>query len=118
MKIIALETLRTDEFSNVLWARVHTDASASAESLLESGINSAESLLESGINSAESLLESGIKGMKIRPFDPMAIENNGLFITAEQLKAAIEPFEKIRKAVGDRPDLYERPDLHVRRSTL
>src|SRR5258708_19688547 len=26
MKITALETLRTDEFSNILWVRVHTDA--------------------------------------------------------------------------------------------
>ena len=26
MKITALETLRTEEFSNVIWARVHTDA--------------------------------------------------------------------------------------------
>src|SRR5260221_6376611 len=26
MKITALETLRTDEFSNILWFRVHTDA--------------------------------------------------------------------------------------------
>jgi len=25
MKITALETLRTEEFSNVLWVRVHTD---------------------------------------------------------------------------------------------
>ena len=26
MKITAIETLRTEEFSNVIWARVHTDA--------------------------------------------------------------------------------------------
>ena len=26
MKITALETLRTEEFSNVLWVRVHTDS--------------------------------------------------------------------------------------------
>ena len=26
MKITAVETLRTQEFSNVLWVRVHTDA--------------------------------------------------------------------------------------------
>src|SRR4029450_11553041 len=34
-----------------------------------------------------------------------AIANNGLFITADQLKKAIEPFEKIRKAVGDRMEI-------------
>ena len=26
MKIISIETLRTEEFANVLWVRVHTDA--------------------------------------------------------------------------------------------
>lgn len=51
---------------------------------------------------AESLLEQGISAMKIWPFDPAAIENDGRFITAEQMKRAVEPFEKIRKAVGDR----------------
>jgi len=51
---------------------------------------------------AESLLEQGISAMKIWPFDPAAIANDGRFITAEQMKRAVEPFEKIRKAVGDR----------------
>ncbi|UFN48210.1 mandelate racemase/muconate lactonizing enzyme family protein [Roseomonas sp. OT10] len=54
---------------------------------------------------AESLLESGISAMKIWPFDPAAIENDGLFISAAQMKAALEPFEKIRKAVGDRMEI-------------
>ena len=54
---------------------------------------------------AESLLEQGVKGMKIWPFDPAAIENNGLFITAEQMKKAVEPFEKIRQAVGDKMEI-------------
>ena len=54
---------------------------------------------------AESLLEQGISAMKIWPFDPAAIENHGLHITAEQMKKAVEPFEKIRKAVGDRMEI-------------
>jgi L-alanine-DL-glutamate epimerase-like enolase superfamily enzyme len=54
---------------------------------------------------AESLLEQGIAGMKIWPFDPAAIENNGLFITAEQMKRAVTPFEQIRKAVGDKMEI-------------
>ncbi len=54
---------------------------------------------------AESLLEQGIGAMKIWPFDPAAIENQGLFISASQMKQAIEPFEKIRKAVGDQMDI-------------
>ncbi|OHV84081.1 mandelate racemase/muconate lactonizing enzyme family protein [Ensifer sp. LCM 4579] len=54
---------------------------------------------------AENLLESGISAMKIWPFDPPAQENRGLFITTEQMKKAIEPFEKIRKAVGDKMEI-------------
>lgn len=50
---------------------------------------------------AENLLENGISAMKIWPFDPAAIENDGRFITTEQLKTALSPFEKIRKRVGD-----------------
>jgi galactonate dehydratase len=54
---------------------------------------------------AESLLDSGISAMKIWPFDPAATENQGLHISAAQLKQAIEPFEKIRRAVGDRMEI-------------
>lgn len=54
---------------------------------------------------AESLLAQGITAMKIWPFDPAGIENQGLFISAEQMKAAVKPFEKIRKAVGDRMEI-------------
>ncbi len=54
---------------------------------------------------AESLLESGIDAMKIWPFDPAAQENGGLCISAAQMRKAVEPFEKIRKAVGDRMDI-------------
>src|SRR5438132_13989778 len=43
--------------------------------------------------------------MKIGPFDPAAQENGGLYISAAEMKQAIEPFEKIRKAVGDRMDI-------------
>ncbi len=50
---------------------------------------------------AESLLASGTTAMKIWPFDPAAQENEGAFITAAQMKRAVEPFEKIRRAVGD-----------------
>jgi len=54
---------------------------------------------------AESLLESGITGMKIWPFDPAAMANDGMSITPSQLKAALEPFEKIRRAVGDKMEI-------------
>lgn len=54
---------------------------------------------------AENLLSDGITAMKIWPVDPAAIENRGLFITPEQMKAAIRPFELIRTAVGDRMEI-------------
>lgn len=54
---------------------------------------------------AESLLSEGITAMKIWPFDPAANENQGCHITNEQLKKALEPFEKIRKAVGDKMEI-------------
>ena len=54
---------------------------------------------------AESLLESGITAMKIWPFDPAGIENQGLHITPDQMRKACEPFEKIRKAVGDKIEI-------------
>jgi galactonate dehydratase len=54
---------------------------------------------------AESLLESGITAMKIWPFDVAARETGGRYITSAQLKTCLEPFERIRKAVGDRMDI-------------
>jgi galactonate dehydratase len=54
---------------------------------------------------AEELLEDGITAMKIWPFDQAAEKTHGLDISAADLKAALEPFEKIRKAVGDRIDI-------------
>lgn len=54
---------------------------------------------------AESLLESGITAMKIWPFDVAARETGGRYITSAQLKSCLVPFEKIRKAVGDRMDI-------------
>ena len=54
---------------------------------------------------AVSLLEEGITAMKIWPFDIAAEKTRGQYISAADLKAALEPFEKIRRAVGDRIDI-------------
>ena len=54
---------------------------------------------------AESLLDEGIGAMKIWPFDYAAEESSGNRITNQQLNEALEPFRKIRKAVGDRIDI-------------
>jgi galactonate dehydratase len=54
---------------------------------------------------AESLISEGYMGMKIWPFDPFAESSRGRFISMEQLKKGIEPFEKIRKRVGDKIEI-------------
>jgi L-alanine-DL-glutamate epimerase-like enolase superfamily enzyme len=54
---------------------------------------------------AEDLLSEGFTAMKIWPFDAAAEANGGLHISAAELKAGLEPFEKIRAAVGDRMDV-------------
>jgi galactonate dehydratase len=54
---------------------------------------------------AESLLGQGITAMKIWPFDQAAEASGGLHISPAQLDEALEPFRKIRDAVGDRMDI-------------
>ena len=51
---------------------------------------------------AESLLSEGITAMKIWPFDQFYEETDGQRITLENLKKGLEPFEKIRKRVGNK----------------
>ena len=43
--------------------------------------------------------------MKIWPFDPAAEKGEGQYIARPDLRRALEPFEKIRRAVGDRMDI-------------
>ena len=54
---------------------------------------------------ASELLEEGITGMKIWPFDGAAERTHGRDVSAEDLRAALAPFEAIRAAVGDRMDV-------------
>ena len=54
---------------------------------------------------AISLLEDGITAMKIWPFDRAARQSRGHSISSQDLKSALEPFEQIRRAVGDRMDI-------------
>jgi galactonate dehydratase len=55
---------------------------------------------------AESLIAEGYTGMKIWPFDFAAEASNGTDISTVDLRRALEPFEKIRKRVGDRIDIH------------
>ena len=54
---------------------------------------------------AEELLAEGITAMKIWPFDTAAEKTGGQHISADDLKSALSPFEKIRKRVGDKMDV-------------
>ncbi len=54
---------------------------------------------------AHSLLEEGITAMKIWSFDQAAEATRGQYISGGDLRKALEPFEKIRRAVGDRIDI-------------
>jgi len=51
---------------------------------------------------AHSLLEMGIASMKIWPFDFAAEANRGLAISGAELARGLEPFEKVRAALGER----------------
>lgn len=60
---------------------------------------------------ALSLLEMGITGMKIWPFDFAAEASHGAYISPAELDSALEPFRKIREAVGDGMDVMA--ELHA-----
>jgi galactonate dehydratase len=79
-------------------ANWHTDARGGPYEDLDGFLHRADEL-------AHSLLEQGITGMKIWPFDIAAERSGGWDISAQELNTALEPFRKIRKAVGDRMDI-------------
>jgi L-alanine-DL-glutamate epimerase-like enolase superfamily enzyme len=54
---------------------------------------------------ALSLESEGITAMKIWPFDPAAEASDGQYISNADLDKALEPFRKIRAAVGERMDI-------------
>lgn len=75
------------------------------------GLGAGQSLddLDAFLNRADELaaelLEEGITGMKIWPFDIAAERSDGLAISRDELHRALVPFEKIRRAVGDRMEV-------------
>lgn len=64
-----------------------------------------EAFLHRADELAHSLLEQGITAMKIWPFDPYAEASDGLHIPGPDLQKGLEPFRKIRSAVGNRMDV-------------
>ena len=70
-----------------------------------SGFDDLNDFLTRADDLAESLLAEGITAMKIWPFDTAAEASRGQYISTEDLKRALAPFEKIRKRVGDRMEI-------------
>lgn len=68
-------------------------------------LNDLDAFLHRADELALSLLDEGITAMKIWPFDIPAEKTNGTYISVPDLKTALEPFEKIRRAVGDKMDI-------------
>lgn len=67
--------------------------------------NDLDAFLHRADDLAEELLADGITAMKIWPFDMAAERAGGNYISTEDLKAALVPFEKIRKRVGDKMEI-------------
>ena len=54
---------------------------------------------------AGSLLDMGVRAMKIWPFDPIAKETGGNYITAAQMRQGLSGLEAIRREFGDSIDV-------------
>ena len=54
---------------------------------------------------ALSLYSEGYRAMKIWPFDQFVPKTNGQYISLEDLNTGLEPFRKIRKAVGEKMEI-------------
>lgn len=61
--------------------------------------------LECSDELAHDLIEEGYSAMKIWPADSFALATGGQFISSADIRKAVEPFEKIRRAVGNRIEL-------------
>jgi L-alanine-DL-glutamate epimerase-like enolase superfamily enzyme len=76
---------------------------------LEQGSNGPYEDLDAFLNRADelagSLLSEGITGMKIWPFDAAAHASGGHYIANADLQKALQPFAKIREAVGGDMDI-------------
>jgi galactonate dehydratase len=68
-------------------------------------LNDLDAFLHRTDELAQDLMSEGITAMKIWPFDIAAEKSDGWYISAADLKTSLTPFEKIRRAVGDRMDV-------------
>jgi L-alanine-DL-glutamate epimerase-like enolase superfamily enzyme len=86
-------------------ARLQDSANWGLDGKPEGPYEDLEAFLHRADELAQSLLEQGITAMKIWPFDTFAEASDGLHISGSDLSLALEPFRKIRKAVGNRIDV-------------
>ena len=77
---------------------------------VEGNFEDTTAFLTDPVGLAESLLAMGIGGMKIWPFDFLPEAEYGGILSVESLKTGLQPFEKIRAALGDKIDLMA--ELH------
>jgi L-alanine-DL-glutamate epimerase and related enzymes of enolase superfamily len=61
--------------------------------------------MQEPVRLARELMESGIRAMKIWPFDGVAKETRGQYITADQMRRGLEPLRLIREEFGDSMDI-------------
>ncbi len=61
--------------------------------------------MQEPVRLARELKESGIRAMKIWPFDGIAQETRGQYITADQMRRGLEPLRLIREEFGDSMDI-------------
>jgi galactonate dehydratase len=64
-----------------------------------------EAFLHRADELALSLYDEGYRAMKIWPFDQFVPKTNGQYISLEDLDAGLEPFRKIRNAVGRKMEI-------------
>jgi L-alanine-DL-glutamate epimerase-like enolase superfamily enzyme len=69
-----------------------------------------EAFLHRADELAHSLLDMGITAMKIWPFDYAAEASSGQYISSADLAKGLEPFARIRRALGDKIDVMA--ELH------
>lgn len=61
---------------------------------------------------AESLLSQGIKAMKIWPLDDVSVTNQGLYISAAEMREGLAPLRRIKEAFGD--EMQVALEMHAR----
>jgi L-alanine-DL-glutamate epimerase-like enolase superfamily enzyme len=92
-------------------AAVKTDDFGLSATQQDSLYEDLDGFLQRPVELARSLLEMGITAMKIWPFDFAAEASGGQYISDRDLAEAIEPFARIREALGGKMELMA--ELHA-----